>query len=107
VADSEGGFTCCVEQGHYGHAARKATWLYAHGIPRNRLPDLKWGPFLGAQRIDEGFNSKEKARAARNSPDFVPRKRLSQKQRIDTPIGFRDLLIGIASECARVDEVAA
>ena len=23
------GWTCCVEQGHFGHRARKATWLYA------------------------------------------------------------------------------
>lgn len=28
-----GGWTCCVEQGHYGHPASKATWLYVHGVP--------------------------------------------------------------------------
>jgi hypothetical protein len=28
-ADQFGGWTCSVEQGHYGHAARKPTWLYA------------------------------------------------------------------------------
>ena len=32
------GWTCCVEQGSYGHRARKATWLYAHGVD---LPSLK------------------------------------------------------------------
>jgi hypothetical protein len=41
VADFLGGWTCCIEQGHYGHRARKATWLYAHGID---LPSLRWGP---------------------------------------------------------------
>jgi hypothetical protein len=34
------GWTCCVEQGHYGHRARKATWLYA---VRCELPSLVWG----------------------------------------------------------------
>jgi hypothetical protein len=40
VADDLGGWTCCVEQGHYGHRARKATWLYARGV---ELPSLTWG----------------------------------------------------------------
>jgi len=30
-ADDFGGWTCHVEQGHYGHMSRKATWLYAVG----------------------------------------------------------------------------
>jgi hypothetical protein len=55
------GWTCCVEQGHYGHRARKATWLYAVDCA---LPELKWGPSQGA-RLDEGFHSAEERRAAR------------------------------------------
>jgi hypothetical protein len=42
AADGLGGWTCCVEQGHYGHRARKATWLYACGVAS--LPSLRWGP---------------------------------------------------------------
>lgn len=33
--------TCHVEQGHYGHMSRKATWLYAVGV---RFAPLRWGP---------------------------------------------------------------
>ena len=39
--DIDGGWCCHVEQGHYGHPARKPTWLYAVGC---RLPELHWGP---------------------------------------------------------------
>ena len=39
-ADEFGGWTCCVEQGRYGHYAPKPTWLYAVGCV---LPDLQWG----------------------------------------------------------------
>jgi hypothetical protein len=40
AADFEGGWTCSVEQAHYGHPARKATWLYTVGC---ELPSLRWG----------------------------------------------------------------
>lgn len=40
VADFVGGWTCCVEQGRYGHYARKPTMLYAF---RTELPELDWG----------------------------------------------------------------
>src|SRR6185312_6400851 len=36
-ADDRGGSTCCIEQGRYGHYARKPTWLYVVGLP---LPEL-------------------------------------------------------------------
>lgn len=35
-------WTCAVEQGHYGHLARKPTWLYYVG--RREPPDLIWAP---------------------------------------------------------------
>lgn len=38
--DGYGGFTCCIEQGQYGHYARKPTWLYVVGTA---LPELRWG----------------------------------------------------------------
>jgi len=36
-----GGWSCHVEQWHYGHKAKKATWLYAYGV--SELPSLRWG----------------------------------------------------------------
>ena len=96
------GWTCCVEQGHYGHRARKATWLYAVGVTGSLLlppPDLIWGPSAG-ERLDEGFHSKAERDVAR-AAGKKPIKRLSKAENINTPIPFRDLLIGIAESCNR------
>jgi len=87
------GWTCCVEQGHYGHRARKATWLYAVK-PGHLLPALIWGESEG-DRLDEGFHSREERLAARAAGQ-KPRKRLSRQECIDTPIAFRDVLLEIA-----------
>ena len=73
-ADWAGGWTCSVEQGAYGHRARKATWLLAYGV---ELPSLRWG----------------------SAPGEFPRnavRLMSQRQRAATPPEFRDLLISIA-----------
>jgi len=43
IEDGLGGYTCCFEQGKYGHYARKATYLIVHGKKYSDLPDLKWG----------------------------------------------------------------
>jgi hypothetical protein len=89
-ADFVGGWTCCVEQGNYGHRARKATWLYAHGID---LPSLKWGRAPGSfNLLDEGFHSKEE-RARKIKTGIC--QRLSARQCRATPVEFRDLLISM------------
>jgi hypothetical protein len=91
VRADEFGWTCCVEQGHYGHPARKATWLYAVDTA---LPDLVWGKSKGA-RLDEGFHSKAERDAARAAGQ-KPIKRLSAAENLATPIPFRDMLIAMA-----------
>lgn len=91
AADYLGGWTCCVEQGAYGHSARKATWLYAC---RTALPGLKWGAAEGDfLRLEDGYHSAEdRARAIKTGAC----QRLSHRQRAATPIPFRDLLLEIA-----------
>lgn len=91
VADWQGGWTCCVEQGAYGHRARKATWLYAVGCA---LPSLAWGPAKGDfLRIDAGYrNTDERRRAVKTGICQL----LSKRQRASTPEAFRDVLISIA-----------
>ena len=90
-ADWQGGWTCCVEQGHYGHRARKATWLYAFGC---ELPSLRWGRAVGDfVRLDQGFHSAEERRTAVRTA-LCPRP--SDNERAATPIKFRDLLLGMA-----------
>jgi hypothetical protein len=86
------GWTCCVEQGHYGHRARKATWLYAVAA---YPPSLRWGRSIGI-RLDEGFHSAEERRAAR-AAGHAPRERLTHDENLSTPPQFRDVLLSIAA----------
>ena len=95
IKADEYGWCCCVEQGHYGHKARKATWLYAVNTDR---PELIWGKSEGL-RIDEGFRSKEDATAERQRRSLLGLpaiKRTTFKDRVHTPTAFRDLLISLA-----------
>jgi hypothetical protein len=93
VPAESGAWTCCVEQGHYGHRARKATWLYYVGA---QPPELIWGPSQG-ERLDEGFHSKSERDAAR-AAGAQPLKRLSRAENIETPLPFRDLLLSLAAD---------
>lgn len=92
AADFEGGWTCYVEQGFYGHAARKGTWLYAIGVD---LPSLRWG--CGQQRLDPAMVERHGYKYARRKGlvSMVGGKRKTEI-RNTTPEPFRDLLIQIA-----------
>lgn len=87
------GWICCVEQGHYGHPARKATWLFCTG--EQPPADLQWGPAIGTRRIDECFHSKEERAQARDAGQ-KPIKRLSKRERVATPPEFAELLLSLA-----------
>lgn len=85
------GWTCCVEQGHYGHVSRKATWLYAVGTNR---PELIWGS--SGQRIHPVALERygyEKAR--RIGMVAMIGGKDKTKIRNATPVAFRDLLLSI------------
>lgn len=91
-SDSYGGSSCCVEQGHYGHLSRKATWLYA---ARVELPSLIWG--RSPQRLHPRaveLHGPEKAR--RIGMMAMVGGKDKTRIRNATPEPFRDLLISIA-----------
>jgi hypothetical protein len=96
-AGDDVGMVCHIEQGHYGHPARKATWLYA--VAPTLPAELKWGPAPTGKRLDEGFHSAEHRKAARAAGQ-KPIPRLSEAEKSHTPPAFRDLLISIA-RCAQ------
>jgi hypothetical protein len=91
------GWTCHVEQAHYGHMARKATWLFA--TCRQRPDDLIWGaapqrlPQIALERY--GY---EKARRI-GVIAYIGGKDKS-KVRAATPPAFRDALLSIAQAAA-------
>lgn len=74
------GKVCSVEQGHYGHRARKPTWLYA--VTNAPLPELEWSrsePTIKARR-----------------PRMGAVQYMNKRERAATPKAFRDMLISIA-----------
>ena len=91
------GWTCYVEQGHYGHMSRKPTWLYAVGIER---PHLIFGP--GQQRLPEWMVERygyEKAR--RIGVVAMVGGKDKTKIRNATPPQFCDVLLAMARTVGR------
>lgn len=92
-ADEYGGWTCCVEQGRYGHYARKPTLLYAVGV--EPLPELDWGeseavyPQWAIEKHGLAWCKKAGELAFQGGGTNAP-------ARIGTPPEFRNLLIAMA-----------
>lgn len=89
----DGGYSCYVEQGRYGHPMRKATWLYAYGLPE--LPALRWGR----------RNDSELGEFKWGSRLYMP-EHDRNRPRVDrlhslTPGAFRDALIAMAETANR------
>jgi hypothetical protein len=86
------GWTCCVEQGQYGHYARKPTLLYAVGIA---LPELRWGHT--AAKYDPAVVARMGLKRAKRLGEVGARGGgKDSAPRIHTPAEFRDLLLGMA-----------
>ena len=87
AADFVGGWTCYIEQGHYGHRARKGTFLYAVGVD---LPSLRWGELpQGSMALVSGGD---------NDGAYKGRPRVWQSEAIKTPEAFRDVLLDMVRD---------
>lgn len=91
------GWTCCVEQGHYGHPGRKPTWLYVVGAEPT---PLIWGKSAATGKVDLGFHSTEERRKAVRRGVGV--EQFCKRKRAATPPAFAELLLDLARSAGRV-----
>jgi len=87
VAGICGGWSCYVEQGRYGHVAKKATWLYAFGV---ELPELRWG------HEPDQRSAAMVSWCGNHVASNERRPRVGKAAAAATPIEFRDVLLSIA-----------
>jgi hypothetical protein len=91
------GWTCCVEQGRYGHYARKPTLLYA--VTKSPLPELDWGvsepsfPPEAIARHGLAYCKRAGELAFKGGGS-------NSAVRIDTPPAFKQVLIDIVRGAA-------
>lgn len=86
-----GGWVCQVDQHNYGHAAKKATWLYVYGA--TVLPDLAF------RTEADGKREYPVSWCGNRTRSGAARRRMSSKETSATPLLFRDVLIAIARMC--------
>lgn len=101
-ADDLGGWTCQVDQKHYGHFAPKPTWLYAVGC---ELPELDWSK---SDRTPPQWMIDRYGEAKARKIGQVAMVGGKDKTRIRnaTPPEFRDRLISIAESAIQRREAA-
>ena len=90
-ATIDGGWVCHVEQAHYGHRAKKATWLYAYGV--DSPPRLVWGSSGRAEALVSA--------CANHTDPNDDRPRIMKREAATTPPKFRDMLLSIARSVRR------
>lgn len=96
-ADFEGGWTCCVEQGRYGHYARKPTLLLAYGC---ELPELEWGK--GEPRYDPEVIARIGIEKAKKLGEVSSKGGgVDSNPRIHTPVKFQNILLDMARSVRR------
>lgn len=97
-----GGWSCYVEQGRYGHAAKKATWLYAFGT---ELPSLRWGHDPDQRSMGHDPDQRSMALVSwcgnHVSAGMIGRPRIGKAEASRTPPDFRAELIAMARSCTR------
>jgi hypothetical protein len=92
TADFHGGWTCCVEQGRYGHYARKPTLLLAYGCD---LPDLEWGTSKAS--FPQWAIDKHGLQYCKRAGELAFQGGgTDSSPRIGTPEAFRNILLGMA-----------
>jgi hypothetical protein len=92
-----GAWTCCVEQGRYGHYARKPTLLYACHV---ELPDLRWGK--SEPRLNPEIVARYGLKRAQRLGEVSGRGGgVDSRERNGTPPEFRDALLAIAGTASQ------
>lgn len=92
-----GGWVCHVEQGRYGHPAKKATWLYA---VRAELPRLNW------KRMADRESEAQVSWCGNHTSKFDTRPRVGKAVASKTPEAFRTLLIEMARSVYATERAA-
>ena len=96
--ETPGGWVTEVDQGRYGHRARKRTWLYvsAPGAAHCMRPqELDWG-VAESDVIVSGFTHQPKGGHV-----ACEHRRVRPAEASRTPVAFRDLLLELAREAAK------
>jgi hypothetical protein len=80
-----GGWVVQVEQSHFGHRARKATWLYAYGVPS--LPSL---PSLPGEMVVSWCRN-------HRNVELDKRPTMSRRESSKSPVAFARMLVDLAA----------
>jgi hypothetical protein len=97
IRAGENAWTCCVEQGRYGHYARKPTLLYAVGTD---LPALRWG--ISKPTFPPEAIAKHGLAYCKRAGELAFKGGgKDNSHRIGTPSEFREVLIAMAKSVFR------